>query len=470
MISLKENIRVKRPIKECFEYVADFRTTPEWDATAFAAKKLSKGPVGLGTQFLVRCKLPVGSIDLHYTITEFDPPHLVTLHAKSSLFEAVDTIQFKTSKGATDIQYLADFSYRTPLAAAESVLEGPMQAMGKKALAGLEKALSDEFPTPTLSAGNARADRLVWPGLALFSKLGYRRGRKKWDAMSASLTGKRMIVTGASSGLGLATAQALADRGADLVLVMRNEDRAKKIVKELIADSGNSTIRYEIADLSLMSEVDALSHRLLQEGRPIDVLVNNAGALFNDYGKTSEGLEQSFALLLLSPWRLTSALHPLLKKAKGRVVNVVSGGMYSQKLRVSRLQAREKGYAGAAAYAQCKRALTVITEEWAERWEGDGIVVNAMHPGWADTPGVESALPAFHTLTKYILRTPEEGADTIIWLAAASEAGKVSGKFFLDREPRTTHLLSKTRESASDRAELMAYMEGFSQQARRRAA
>jgi dehydrogenase/reductase SDR family protein 12 len=103
----------------------------------------------------------------------------------------------------------------------------------------------------------------------------------------------------------------------------------------------------------------------------------------------------------------------------------------------------------------------VVTEEWAEDWAADGIVVNAMHPGWADTPGVESALPTFHSLTRYILRTPEEGADTIIWLAAATEAADVSGQLFLDREPRTTHLMARTRETPEEREKLMRFLEEF---------
>jgi NAD(P)-dependent dehydrogenase (short-subunit alcohol dehydrogenase family) len=212
-----------------------------------------------------------------------------------------------------------------------------------------------------------------------------------------------------------------------------------------------------------MRDVDALAERLLVEGRPIDVLINNAGALFNEWGETDEGVEQSFALLLLSPWRLTRALHPLLREAPGRVVNVISGGMYSQRLNVDRLEASPEGYGGAKAYARCKRALMVVTEEWAKDWADDGIVVNAMHPGWADTPGVESSLPGFHRLTKRILRTPEEGADTIVWLAAATEAGEVSGKLFLDREPRTTHLLDRTRErdDGAERRRLLEFLEHY---------
>ncbi|WOJ95661.1 SDR family NAD(P)-dependent oxidoreductase [Congregibacter brevis] len=462
MISLKESIRVARPVEECFEYTADFRTTPEWDATAFKARKISDGPVGMGSQFVVRCKLPLGSIELLYTITEFEAPNMVTLQVESWLFSAVDTIYFTEENGETRVDYHADFSYKMPFAALEGALKTGMLRMGKSALRGLKRALDDSNAPPKISSGSARADRLLWPGLAMFSKWGYRRGQKRWSPMSASLKGQTMVVTGASSGLGLATARELAERGAELILVMRNPKRAEAVVSELKVETGNSAIRAELADLSIMAEVDALADRLLKAGQPIDVLVNNAGALFNDWGTTSEGLEQSFALLLLSPWRLTRALHPLLKAAgQSRVVNVVSGGMYSQKLRVDRLEAIPENYAGATAYARCKRGLTVVTEEWAKSWEKDGIVVNAMHPGWADTPGVESALPAFHTLTRLILRTPEEGADTIVWLAAASEASAVSGKLFLDREPRTTHLLSKTREDDPEREKLMAFLEGF---------
>ncbi|MEM1402470.1 MAG: SDR family NAD(P)-dependent oxidoreductase [Pseudomonadota bacterium] len=467
MIHLSENITVERPIAECFDYVSDFRSAAEWDVTAFRAKKLTPGPVALGTEFKVRCRLPVGSVDIHYTVTEFEGPTLITLAAECWLFEGVDTIRFSDRDGETDIEYIADFSFRMPFALAEGLLQSGMQRMGRAAVRSLGRALSDSFEAPATSSGTATADRLLWPGLAMFSKWGYRRGLKRWNPDSATLNGKTMIVTGASSGLGLATARTLADRGASLILVMRNEVRAKEVVAELKAESGNEHIRCEIADLALMSDVDALSQRLLRAGDPIDVVVNNAGALFNEWGTTAEGLEKSFALLLLSPWRLTRALRPLLAAAKSsRVVNVVSGGMYSQALSVDDLEAAPEGYNGAVAYARCKRALTVVTEEWASEWHSDGIVVNSMHPGWADTPGVESALPAFHKITKYILRTPEEGADTIVWLAAASEAESVSGKLFLDREPRTTHLMSRTREVRGEREKLMAFLQDFTPQAK----
>jgi dehydrogenase/reductase SDR family protein 12 len=273
--------------------------------------------------------------------------------------------------------------------------------------------------------------------------------------------GKHMVVTGASAGLGFCTALDLARRGATLTLVMRDKSRAEQTLATLEAETGNSSITYELADLSLMEDVDKLVKRLIKRGKPIDVLINNAGALFNPRSETSEGLEQSFALLLLSPYRLTTGLKPLLLKSnEPRVINVVSGGMYSQRLDVDSLQNDSlTAYSGSVAYAREKRALMVLTQEWAKVWAEQGVVVNAMHPGWADTPGVKNALPEFRKITRSILRSAEEGADTIVWLAVASEAGKVSGELFLDRKIRSPYLLKKTRETVPEREKLMAILE-----------
>jgi NAD(P)-dependent dehydrogenase (short-subunit alcohol dehydrogenase family) len=246
-------------------------------------------------------------------------------------------------------------------------------------------------------------------------------------------------------------------------LVARDREKAEKVVAELQKETGNTHIQFELADLSLLADVDRLVKRLKESGKPIDVLINNAGALFNRRELTAEGLERSAALLLLSPCRLTEGLKPLLEKASApRVVNVVSGGMYSQKLDVDALLNEDEGeYSGSATYARQKRALMVLTEEWAVEWKAQGIVVNAMHPGWADTPGVRSALPVFRKLTRSVLRTSEQGADTIVWLAVAREAGQVSGKLFLDREVRSTHLLKATVERGEERRKLIDFVKQF---------
>ncbi len=462
MIVLHEKIDTSRPLNEAFAYVSDFRTCAEWDATAFSSEKLTPGPAAVGSRYRVRCALPVGSVTLLYTITRLETDQCIVLQGTCRWFTVEDVIQFSETPSGTHIDYRASFDFSSPLSKLESRFESGMQSMGRDAVEGLRKALDQELPAPETSAGNELADKLVLPGLAMFSRLGYVRGRRHWPPLSASMSGKHVVITGASAGLGRAAALRLAELGAELTLVIRDESKARPLMDEIQRETGQQAPHVEIADLSLMRDVEQLTHRLQQRGKAIDVLVNNAGALFNPRSVTSEGLEQSFALLLLSPYRLTEGLQPLLAAAgNARVINVVSGGMYSQQLKVDELIMGEEGYSGSVAYARAKRALMVMTERWAERWQGQGIVVNAMHPGWADTPGVESALPGFHRLTRAILRSPEEGADTIIWLAAAPEAAALSGKLFLDRQPRTTHLLARTRENPEERDRLEALLAGF---------
>lgn len=465
MIELHEKIDVPRPLREAFRYVADFRTTPQWDATAIRANKSTPGPPDVGTRFTVRCALPVGSVELDYTLTHLEPEQSLELVGDSRLFSVHDIIHFTEYDGGTRIDYRARFTLKPPLSWAEKRLRAGLERMGRQSVTGLRDALEDDFPPPEAAPDTRRADRWVLPGVLHFSRYGYRRGRRRWRPLSASLEGRHAVITGANSGIGLATARALAERGAQLTLVIRDESKAAPLLRELERETGNQQLHVELADLSLISEIDRLSAILLQKNRPVDLLINNAGALFDQRKTTGEGIERSLALLLLSPWHLTNSLLPLLGPGS-RVLNVVSGGMYTQTLRVDRLELPEAHYSGSVAYARAKRALMVLTEQWADAWAERGIVVNAMHPGWADTPGVRSALPGFHRLTRRILRSPEEGADTLIWLAAATEAGKVSGRLFLDREPRPTHLRASTREDPAERERLQPALETWLARAR----
>ena len=187
-------------------------------------------------------------------------------------------------------------------------------------------------------------------------------------------------------------------------------------------------------------------------------------AIINSLGGSASAPRSPIAATVASqvvgPFLLTALLlDRLVRSAPSRVLTMSSGGMYAQKLDVGDLQFERKTFNGVAAYAQAKRAQVILTELWAEELAGSGVTVNAMHPGWADTPGVESALPAFYRVTRRLLRTPEEGADTIVWLAASSEAGEVSGKFWLDREMHPSHLSDRTRETAEERREFLAALD-----------
>ncbi len=462
MTVLNQTIEVERPVEEVFRYVSDFQTCQEWDATATAATRLNPGPVGKGARYQVFCALPVGQLELEYEITDYVENEKVVLLGKGRFFDVEDTILFSPTESGCEVDYTARFDYRAGMGAIAPAMKSGLERMGYESIqVGMKQALEDDYPAPETSRANARSDRFLPSALSLFSRRGYTRGKKHWNPVSAYMVGKHAVITGATDGLGLATTKALAAMGASLTLVVRNQAKGEALLDELAETTGNTDIRLEIADLSLMADIDKVIKSLKKRKQTIDILINNAGALFNPRAETSEGLEQSFALLLLGPYRLTEGLYPLLKAAdSARVINVVSGGMYSQKLRLNDLQ-NERNYSGSVAYARAKRALMIKTEQWAEDWADDGIVVNAMHPGWADTPGVETALPGFHKITKRILRSPEEGADTIVWLAAATEADQTSGRLFLDREPRTTHLLKQTQESEAEREELRKVLDTF---------
>lgn len=463
-MQLIEQREVNRSVEDCYAYLLDFSSVKEWDPGVKNAHRISRGKIGLGSTFFVECYLPLGTIDLSYEIVELQPLSMIRLIGSSKAFTVDDEIRFEAVDGEpnrTRIIYQATFTFGAAVASFASMADSSMQKMGRAALDGLERALNDEFDVPKLGSLASVADKMVLPGMASFSAAGFKQASKNFEPISRNMHGKHVVVTGASSGIGYAAALRLAERGASLTLVMRNKQKAKDTVSELKRLTGNNTIKAEIADLSLLSDTAALIRRLKRRAEPIDALVNNAGALFDEQRDTDEGIDESLALLLLSPFQLMCGLKTLLIKANdARVVNVVSGGLYTQKLRISKLFAPDPSdYSGSVAYALAKRALMIATEELAQSWQEEGIAVNAMHPGWADTPGVEDSLPGFYKLTKKILRTPEEGADSIDWAVCATEASGLSGQLILDRAPRERYLIPGTRETHGQRNRLMQALE-----------
>ncbi|MEM1090718.1 MAG: SDR family NAD(P)-dependent oxidoreductase [Pseudomonadota bacterium] len=307
-------------------------------------------------------------------------------------------------------------------------------------------------------------DRTVLPGMLSFSRPGYALRRLCWKPLDERLDGRRVVITGPTSGLGLATTLALADLGAELVLVGRDRGKLEQVAEELTSEAGSIAPTIEVAELSEMAEVRDLADRLLADPAPIHTLINNAGALFNERDVTREGNERSLALNLLSPFLLTQLLLPRLiesatKADPARVVNVSSGGMYTTGISLSDLQNERGDYNGPGAYARAKRGQLILTERWASELASKNVVVHAMHPGWADTPGVRTSLPTFFKVTQSILRSPEEGADTIIWLAAAAEAAESTGGFWLDRAPHLTEVLPQTKVSQRRREQLWEALE-----------
>jgi len=459
MKRLHETIEVPRRSADAFRYTANFGLIDQWDPGVTESEKLTPGVVAAGSRFRVIVKAGLGKSEMHYTITRFEPPHRVVLEGKGEGIHAVDDIRFEEAGDGTRIDYTADITLGGAAGKAEVLLGPFLERVGKKAMVGLKRALTLESTPPAESCTRDLLDRLVLPGALGFTRFGYEYRRKAWRPITESLEGITAIVTGATSGLGRVVAEQLSNLGARVVLVGRDQEKLDQAARQIVEATGNRDLALEKADLSLMSEVRSLAQRLLRNERVIHVLINNAAVLPVEKSQTAEGLETAFATDLVSPYLLTRLLIPRLREsAPARIINVSSGGMYLSGVDLDELQNPQGPYDGARAYARAKRGLMILTELWAEELQESGVVVNAMHPGWADTPGVQDSLPGFHKLTRLVLRTPEQGADTIVWLAAATEAGNVSGKLWLDREPHLSAIIPGT---AGDRAQREKLVEGL---------
>jgi dehydrogenase/reductase SDR family protein 12 len=301
---------------------------------------------------------------------------------------------------------------------------------------------------------DAILDRTVVGG---YTSVGYRIRSRTWHASDLQrIEGKVVVVSGATSGIGLAAAEGFARLGASVRLLVRSDERGAQARAAITERTQNSDVRISVCDLSSLESVHACATRLAAEER-LDVLVNNAGVMTQERALSADGIELTLATNVVGPFLLTNLLIPLLEEsAPARIINVSSGGMYTQKLRVDDLQSERGQFDGPNAYARTKRAQVILTELWAAQLAGTGIVVHAMHPGWADTPGVRSSLPRFYKVTRPLLRTPAQGADTIVWLGAAAEPGRSSGRFWHDRRPRPPHRLPWTRETRQERERLLA--------------
>jgi len=293
---------------------------------------------------------------------------------------------------------------------------------------------------------------------ASFTRIGYAARRRMFgweDPTPGALAGRAALVTGPTSGLGRATTDELAALGARVILVGRSEERLTEVRNALRARHGADRFPMIVADMRSLTSVRAAVAEILASEPRLDVIVDNAGAIFPQRSMGPDGIESTFATLVVGPFVLVSGLLPLLRVAEAaRVVAVTSGGMYTQRLDLEDLQSSEEPYSGARAYARAKRAQVALVREWARRLPASGITFNAMHPGWADTPGLADQIPGFYRLMRPLLRTPEQGVDTLVWLTSAHEASASSGGLFLDRRTRPFDRVPATRLKAADRRRL----------------
>ncbi len=286
-----------------------------------------------------------------------------------------------------------------------------------------------------------------------YTRWGYTLRKRGWnsDDIDVDLSDKVCLVTGANAGIGFEAIKQLAMRGATVHMIARNKERGSAAQAEIISFTGNDRIHLHVLDISLLSQINQFAKEFLETIDRLDVLINNAGAMMPQREVTEEGIELTFATNLLGSFLLTKQMMPLLEQSdSGRIIFVSSGGMYTQKLNVDDLQNDRQPYKPATAYAQTKRAQVVLTEILAEKLRQKNITVNSMHPGWVDTAALKRGMPRFHSVMKLGLRNLEQGADTMVWLAASQTGGRETGKFWFDRKARPTHKFKNTQNTPEE--------------------
>lgn len=290
------------------------------------------------------------------------------------------------------------------------------------------------------------------PIVPSFTRIGYdaRSRLEGWrDLDEYDLTDRVMLVTGATSGIGKAAALQLATCGATVILVGRTEAKNEDAANRIIATTGNESVSHVAADMGDLDQVRALADHVERHHPRLDVLIHNAGALSAERRTAPDGTEATVASQVVGPFLLTGLLLDRLSQSRpARVLTMSSGGMYSAPLTLTKLEMDADSYNGTEQYARAKRAQVTLNEMWSDRFSADrGVGFHALHPGWADTPGVDEALPTFSKVVGPLLRTPEQGADTLVWLAADDAANESSGGFWHDRRIRSIHKLGRTRNS-----------------------
>jgi NAD(P)-dependent dehydrogenase (short-subunit alcohol dehydrogenase family) len=251
------------------------------------------------------------------------------------------------------------------------------------------------------------------------------------------MQGKTVIITGATSGIGEVAAIRLAEQGARIVFTARDKGRADATMAALRKANPNADHAVHMADLSTLAEMKRVGHILAQEPR-IDVLVNNAGALFNKRQETADGLEMTFALNHMGYFVITNILLPKLKPG-ARIVTVASNAHRGAKLNFGDLQST-RGYVGFPVYSRSKLANILFNRELARR-APQGVTANALHPGFVATRFGDNSGGLMRTVLKVAKPigaiSPEEGARTIIFLASSPEVAGVTGEYFFECKPTT---------------------------------
>jgi dehydrogenase/reductase SDR family member 12 len=275
-----------------------------------------------------------------------------------------------------------------------------------------------------------------------YSNIGSNLRRRWWpaDPPPSALAGRRVVVTGATAGLGEAMAKSFAELGATVHLLGRNPEKVRHSAGVVMGEVPGSVVIDEVCDVADLDAVRAWTDDLSGRIDTLHGLVHNAGVMPKERNVTAQGHETQLACHVLGPHLMTDRLIPLLRNADGSsVVFVSSGGMYTAALEVDDMESAAGEYEAIKVYARTKRMQVVLADAWARRLAGTDVRVESMHPGWAATPGVAESLPTFEKLTRPFLRDTTAGADTAVWLVATRPTS-APPHFWHDRAQRPTTL------------------------------
>ena len=269
------------------------------------------------------------------------------------------------------------------------------------------------------------------------------------------MKGRTVLITGSSGGIGFVTAEVLAKQGAEIILVARHEEKLKSAIERIAKSSGNTQLRYYVADFSSQKSIRALAVSVKKDYQKIDVLINNAGAVFNNFTLSEDGLEMTIATNHFAYFLLTNLLLDVVQKSDyARIVNVASGSHYQGKIDFESFT-KKKFYFILKAYAQSKLANVLFTAELAERLKGSHVTANSLHPGHVQTE-IGNKNTAWYARLFWTLSAKlrgidvQEGAKTSVYLASSEEVKGISGKYFDECKVKEPSKLAQDKALAKE--------------------
>jgi len=297
--------------------------------------------------------------------------------------------------------------------------------------------------------------------------------RRRWwpaDPDAGSLTGRHVVVTGATSGIGEAMVTSFATLGATVHVLGRNPEKVRRVVAEVRRAQPAADLVEEVCDVSDLDAVRVWCDDLAGRVDALHGVVHNAGLVSEERTETAQGHEMTLAVHVLGPHLMTERLLPLLEQGPGSVVWMSSGGMYSAGLRSDpdTIEYRDGDFKGLRAYARTKRMQVEIADAWSHRLSkrsgqrvsepGGRVLVESCHPGWAATPGVSDSLPGFDRVMGPLLRDATSGGDTAVWLVATRPDSRGTHHFWHDRAIRPTTYPFQRRPDPARRRAFLEYV------------